>query len=333
MTQHKRIISLLVAVVLGFAQPVRCDEPTRTVAEGRIAKNEADLIYWLTNLNAHRFTAEEVGLALGLSTDEAISAIEKHRLAETSNSKTFVAPKPGEIQIRPYPGGRHPRIGFLDGAVHPQRETKVSIFAPWKDGGYLVVDLPEAVWHHVDGKRELLYLAHTHVPTIWDKQNIQLPVLEWNRNIANSLSLTREFPNKVKMESNAKVADGGVRLQFSIANHSDQPLTGLHIQMCGMLRGLTGFDDQTNDNKVFSSPFAACRNKNGNRWVVLGFDHCKRAWGNPPCPCLHADPQVPDCAPGETQTVHGWVSFFDGEEIAGELKRLETIAFQPIIKP
>ena len=32
----------------------------------------------------------------------------------------------------PYPGGRHPRLGFLDGAIRPQRETKVSVFAPWE---------------------------------------------------------------------------------------------------------------------------------------------------------------------------------------------------------
>ena len=67
-----------------------------------------------------------------------------------------------------------------------------------------------------------------------------------------------------------------------------------------------------------------------DRWVILGFDHCVRAWGNPPCPCLHADPKVPDCEPGETQTVRGWVSFFEGIQINDELKRLEKVAFEPI---
>ncbi len=40
--------------------------------------------------------------------------------------------KAGEpLLVRPYPGGRHPRIGFLEGAVEPQRETKVSVCSPW----------------------------------------------------------------------------------------------------------------------------------------------------------------------------------------------------------
>src|SRR6185369_14173722 len=83
------------------------------------------------------------------------------------------APKAGEpLLVLPYPGGRHPRIGFRDGAIRPQRETKVSVFAPWSDGGYVVADVPEAVWFEpmaqlepAAQRRELLYLAHTHVPT------------------------------------------------------------------------------------------------------------------------------------------------------------------------
>jgi hypothetical protein len=34
-------------------------------------------------------------------------------------------------RVLPYPGGRHPRVGFLDGAIDPQRGTKASVFAPW----------------------------------------------------------------------------------------------------------------------------------------------------------------------------------------------------------
>lgn len=64
----------------------------------------------------------------------------------------------------------HPRRGFLDGAIDPQRETKVSIFPPWSGGGYVVVDVPEAIFSDLG----LTYLAHTHIPTIWDSQSIEL---------------------------------------------------------------------------------------------------------------------------------------------------------------
>lgn len=296
-------------------------------AERRTVANEAERDYWLAVMNSHGYTVEEMSSVLGLTVEET------QRLTEESRQRTLPSQfsdgiGQGAPFLLPYPGGRHPRIGFLDGAVDPQRETKVSAFAPWKDGGYIVVDLPEAVWHTVDGRRELLYLAHTHVPTIWDKAGVKLPKLEWTRDKDGSLSLTREFPNRVKMFSRATMKTGGIRLEFGVVNNSDAPLTGLQVQMCGMLKGLNGFDQQTNANKLFASPFAACQSTDGKRWVILGFNKCVRAWGNPPCPCLHADPQVPDCPPGETRSVFGWISFFEGESIQKELERLKRIAFQ-----
>ena len=44
-------------------------------------------------------------------------------------------------------------------------------------------------------------------------------------------------------------------------------------------------------------------------------------------PCLHADPVVPDCPPGEFRAVRGWVSFYEGTDIGAELKRLNGVAF------
>ena len=87
------------------------------------------------------------------------------------------------------------------------------------------------------------------------------------------------------------------------------------------------FDKQTNDNKVFASPFAACKDATGKRWVVTGWERCGRAWGNPPCPCLHADPVVEDCPPGESRAVRGWLSFYEGTDVEAELKRLKAVAF------
>ena len=87
-------------------------------------------------------------------------------------------------------------------------------------------------------------------------------------------------------------------MEFRVANGSAEKLTGLRVQMCVMLAGLTGFDGRTNDNKVFAAPFAACKDATGKRWIITGWERCGRAWGNPPCPCLHADPVVEDCPPG-----------------------------------
>ena len=53
------------------------------------------------------------------------------------------------LLVLPYPGGRHPRTGFLEGAMRPQRETKISIFTPWDNHSYVVLDIPEAIWSNL----------------------------------------------------------------------------------------------------------------------------------------------------------------------------------------
>ncbi len=134
----------------------------RDSSNARPARSDTELRGWLSSMLVHhRYTPAEAGAGLGLTTDEVIAAAK--RLGITANVSNNPRPR-----VLPYPGGRHPRIGFLDGAIRPQRETKVSLFAPWADGGYAVADVPEAVWHDTPaGGRKLLFLAHTHIPTLW----------------------------------------------------------------------------------------------------------------------------------------------------------------------
>jgi peptidoglycan/xylan/chitin deacetylase (PgdA/CDA1 family) len=288
----------------------------------RRTRNEEDLRDWLENMATHRFHPAEMATALGRSTSEVQADLKRLRM-DLARPVKYPADR---ILVLPYPGGRHPRIGFLDGAIRPQRETKVSVFAPWANGGYAVADVPEAIWWNQAGKRELLYLAHTHVPTTWDRRGVVLDRLEWSRKADGSLECERRLPNKVTFAGKVRPGKHGVRMELALTNGTDRTLTGLQVQMCVMLRGLVGFEERSNDNKVFSSPFSACRDRKG-RWIITGWEPCVRVWGNPPCPCLHADPQIPDCAPGKTERVRGWLSFYEGKEIEGELARLGKVAF------
>jgi hypothetical protein len=123
--------------------------------------DDADLRFWLENmLLYHRFTYAEASAATGLTIDEIASAAQRLDLTRAS-----VPPRaPGsDLRVLPYPGGRHPRIGFLEGAVAPQRETKISVFTPWNDSAYVVADIPEAIWSNLG----LTYLAHSHIETLW----------------------------------------------------------------------------------------------------------------------------------------------------------------------
>ena len=111
-------------------------------------------------------------------------------------------------------------------------------------------------------------------------------------------------------------------MELWLTNRTDETLRGLVVQNCVMLKGASEFNSMSNDNKIFREPFVACRNAAGNRWIITAWENCKRTWGNAPCPCMHSDPQFPDCAPGETELLHGWLSFYEGTDVEGELQRI-----------
>lgn len=76
-----------------------------------------------------------------------------------------------------------------------------------------------------------------------------------------------------------------------------------------MLGRTTGIPSLTGENRRFKPPIAAARDEPGGRWVITARDPLDRAWQNPPVPCMHADPALGDCLPGETRSARGWLWF------------------------
>jgi peptidoglycan/xylan/chitin deacetylase (PgdA/CDA1 family) len=288
--------------------------------------DDADLRSWLENMAwRHRFTPAEIGAATGLTETEITKALEEFDIRPDNAPPR----NPGDpLLVLPYPGGRHPRVGFLDGAIRPQRETKISIFNPWDATAYVVADIPEAVWSEIDGRRELLYLAHTHIPTMWDRQGIPLPQQEWRQDASGVLTAERVFPNNVILRVEVKPERTAIRMTMKLTNGSDQTLRGLVVQNCVMLKGAPEFASRSNNNKVFRPPYVACRSARGDRWVITAWENCQRAWGNPPCPCMHSDPKFADLAPGESSMLHGWLSFYEGSDLDAELRQIEEIGWR-----
>ncbi|MBL9171237.1 MAG: hypothetical protein JNN07_26125 [Verrucomicrobiales bacterium] len=288
-----------------------------TTANARPPKSNADLRYWLQNMVwYHHFTLEEMEAALGLSRAQIADALRTYRITSAGR------PERGEsasLLVVPYPGGRHPRIGFLDGALEPQRETKLSVFTPWDEKSYVVIDVPEAIWSNLG----LTYLAHTHIPTVWSQAKIALPKLEWRRRKDGSFQLERKLPNGLSFATLVMPSRDAVRLEIKLFNGSTNHLSDLRVQMCAMLKGVAGFNQQTNANKIFAKPFSACRSDDGMRWIIWAWEPAHRTWGNPPVPCLHSDPKFKDCAPGQSQVIRGWMSFYEGTDIRSELTRIE----------
>jgi hypothetical protein len=258
---------------------------------------------------AHRFSLEEMEQATGLAPHEIAATLRQVPELGTSS------PSPKTLKVMPYPGGRHPRIGFLDGAIAPQRETKISVFTPWDDSSYVVHDIPEAIWSNLG----LTYLAHTHVDTVWTRQGITLPPKEWEPLPEGGLRMWRRLPNGITFGTLVEPQADHVRMVMWLHNGTDTPLSDLRVQNCVMLKGAPEFNAQTNDNKVITSPFVACRSSAGQRWVISAWEPCDRPWANPPVPCLHSDPKFPDTAPGETTLLNGWLSFAEGEELEAVL--------------
>ena len=288
----------------------------------RPAASERELRTWLENMVVyHGFSDAEIAAATGLSESEAAAARNRFDFRPAGPPERS-ADDP--LFVVPYPGGRHPRIGFLDGAVRPRRESKLSVFAPWPEGGYAVADIPEAIW----SDRGLIWLAHEHVPTVWTKQGITLEPLEWTRQENGSLVVERTLPDGVRFGTKVMAARDSLAMEMWLVNGSDRTLSDLRVQNCVLLKGLKGFEQQDNDNKFFSAPYAAAQDASGKRWVIVAWVPNHRSWGNAPCPCIHSDPKFPDCPPGETRRLRGRLSFYEGQDIAAELARIEATGWQ-----
>jgi peptidoglycan/xylan/chitin deacetylase (PgdA/CDA1 family) len=301
-------------------------EAKTTREDFRAPKDDADLRRWLENMVwYHRFTVPEMHAATGLS--EATIDADLARYAIRPDNRPPRSPN-APLLVLPYPGGRHPRIGFLDGAIRPQRETKLSVFTPWDPTAYVVLDLPEAIRRNDEKSHGLLYLAHTHAETMWTRQHIPLAPQEWQQSADGVFVSERRLPNGVVFGTRAKPFRDRVEVEMWLTNGSHETLRNLVVQNCVMLKGAPEFAAQTNSNKVFAAPYAACRSDRGNRWVITAFEPCHRSWGNAPCPCLHSDPQFADCPPGQTRRLVGRVSFYEGTDIAGEFRRIDSTGWR-----
>ena len=71
-----------------------------------------------------------------------------------------------------------------------------------------MVDLPEAIF----SDKKLIYLPHTHVPTIWDEQNVVLENIDWTREPDGSLRHERVLSNKVAFGASVFPKTGGAHM-------------------------------------------------------------------------------------------------------------------------
>lgn len=273
-----------------------------------------NLDYWLKNMmEHHHYSLKEASAVCGLAEKEI-----QHRVAHPHTKPKNILPSTKKLPLLlPYPGGRHPRIGFLEGALDPRRGTKASIFLPWDPTSYLVVDLPEAIFSNLG----LIFLAHTHVPTVWSDQNEVLTNVDWSLKDEGGMRFRFTLPNGIVFGASIQSVDEQVEMELWLRNVTDQDLSELTTQICVLLKGAAEFNSQTNENKIFGKSVAAVKSLSGQRWVLTSWQRAEHVWGNPECPCMHSDPSLPPCPSGQTVRVLGRLWFHEGPNIQRELDR------------
>ncbi len=265
------------------------------------------LEHWVDNMRRfHNYSWEEVAEVTGYTVEQI-----------RERAKSFGQPimiSEDRITVLPYPGGRHPRIGALDSMIDPMRGTKLSIFLPWDSSQYAVLDVPEAIFDQLG----VAFLGHTHVPTVWDKKQVDIENSDWLRTDDGAYENAWHLPNDVSIEVFVTPLSDTVEMELVIHNRSDVDMDFINGQVCIMLKGAPDFDEQTRENKILTEKVAAVHSEDGNRWILTAWDQLRRTWDNPKCPCVHFDPILDPCKAGETVRVKGRIWFHEGSELPQE---------------
>ena len=288
----------------------------------RRPENDGEMRFWLENMVVrHNYGLPEVEAATGMGQSEILKTLQ--RLGIRENEEPVNLSK-ATVSVMPYPGGRHSRLDGLSQSVNPQRDTKFSIFTPWSPHEYVVVDLPEAI----QTSEEIIYLAHTDIPTRWTKMNVHLRPLEWKRSEHGDLSYIRNLPDGSAFGAEVKLVDRAVRMEMWIRNGTLIPMKDIRGQICVLPAPVEGFTILEPAHSLFESGYTLCRSSRGNRWIITAWHPLQRQIVYRTFPCFHADAKFGDCAPGETVHARGWLSFYEGDDVGAELARIEATGWR-----
>jgi hypothetical protein len=152
--------------------------------------------------------------------------------------------------------------------------------------------------------------------TIWNDRNITIENVDWRRLPNGGLASHWSLPNGVTFGTSIVPREQLVEMELSLENATALPLTAIRAQICVLLKSASGFNAQTNDNKVLRKPIAGVRD--GDRMILTSWQNCDRVWANAPVPCFHSDPMFPDCAPGQVVRVRGRLWFHEGPDMGDE---------------
>ncbi len=271
--------------------------------------------YWISNMLRHGYSIAEMSEVLAWPVDKIRAEIKEKDLQPTKKVNN-------RLQVLPYPGGRHPRIGFKEGMLSPMRGTKASVFLPWDSGNYIVLDLPEAIFSQYG----LNFLGHTHIPTVYDIKKQWIENRDWEIHQDGRITNQWTLPDGLTIGAAILPQTDHVRMDLWLYNaRQDTILTDLRTQVCLMLKGAGDYSDLTNDNKRMNTVAVAVESDEDNPSIIMAWDRCYHVWGNENSPCMHADPLFADCAPNDTVRVRGKVWFAPENKVNLEMQKTEEV--------
>ena len=163
----------------------------------------------------------------------------------------------------------------------------------------------------------------------------KLVVLTFDDSVKSHFTVVREALLKYRFGATFFITEGFdfktsemLHMEMWLNNGSQEEFSGLRVQNCIMLKGASEFAQSDDETIVKSDPYIARRALEDNRWIITAWTPCHSTWFNPPCPCIHSDGHFPDCAPGESRRLRGWLSFYEGDAIEAELERIDATGWQ-----
>ena len=240
-----------------------------------------------------------------------------------------------------------PHLAVVPADFEGKPTASVQIQFPWDVGGVSNLMLPENLF----SGDETLFTGQNWVEV--DAKYPQEEQPEMKEVVPARLVRYRHpLGEEYVLSGQAEVRDGGIDVELTVENLTDEPLEGLRAQVCfgcqqaadfasedlarvhvpvkGKMRPVTevkrvgSWDGlkrylpvkgagPTGGLTAAAIPFIGLENSDGTRSVGITWQGATQLSTNGELTCIHADPTFPDCPPGESVTAKGRIFFTKGD--------------------
>lgn len=294
-----------------YYQSLPTSEDRHLLAHARPLKsNSRD--QWLDNMIIdHRYTAHEIHNATRMSVDHA----EQEIATRASPDRTY-----SDVRTRPYPGGRYLGIGGRHDQAVPPRNLLMSVFAPWADGGYAVVELPRSL---AVGNTSLIDTTSETVTT-----RVRSKTREW-QNIGSGWEALHQLDDGSSLHALVTPSARGAlfRLSHNAPANADSTGEDLTLTTVVQLQAVDGLNLRERLHRVERPPLVAFRGERSDRWLITGWQDLREITelSYQPSLSIIADMTDQDADEVGSKVTIGGLWFYEGEDVGQALAACERL--------